>query len=543
VASPYAIVRETFAGFVSGGDVEGAWRKFLHDGFLADSAAKPLALKLNEGAVSQGLSGPGASVLSKENLEVVFHRDYRVDDGRYNNNGWLQELPDPVTKITWDNVVLVSRKTAQELGLKNNDKVEIKLGGRSVRGPIWVQPGLADYSLALALGYGRTRAGRVGQGTGFDFYPLRTTEAQQIAVGATLAKVGETYPISCTQHHWSMEGRPIIREANLEQYRHHPRFAKEMEKEELPVAAPLYPNPFDQLKQHGLHQWGMAIDLNRCVGCSACMLACQSENNVPIVGKDQVARGREMHWLRMDRYYSGPPAKTPRRDTFVPDEQQQFEDWITNPQVVMQPMLCQHCESAPCENVCPVNATSHDQEGLNVMTYNRCVGTRYCSNNCPYKVRRFNFFDYNKRPLNKLYYGPLASRPQEELELIKMVKNPQVTVRMRGVMEKCTYCLQRIEQAKIEQKTKARASGDVVVPEGKFTTACAQACPAEAIVFGNLNDTNSRVSKLKNSDRNYSVLPELLTKPRTTYLAKVRNPNPQMPDYIQNDGGKGFLSL
>lgn len=539
VASPYAIVRETFAGFVSGGDVEGAWRKFLHDGFLADSAAKPSDLKLNESAVTQGLTGSGASALSKENLEVVFHRDYRMDDGRYNNNGWLQELPDPVTKITWDNVVLVSRKTAEELSVKNNDVVEVKLAGRSVRGPIWVQPGQADYSVALALGYGRTRAGRVGQGSGFDVYPLRATDAAHIALGATLSKTPKTYPISCTQHHWSMEGRPIVREANLEQYRKHPRFAKEMDKEELPVTAPLYPNPFDELKKHGVHQWGMAIDLNRCVGCSACILACQSENNVPIVGKDQVARGREMHWLRLDRYYSGPPAKTPRRDTFVPDEDQQFEDWITNPQVVTQPMLCQHCEAAPCENVCPVNATSHDQEGLNVMTYNRCVGTRYCSNNCPYKVRRFNFFDYNKRPLNKLYYGPLASRPQEELELVKMVKNPQVTVRMRGVMEKCSYCLQRIEQAKIEQKTKAGASGNVVVPEGTFTTACAQACPADAIVFGNLNDSNSHVSKLKKSERNYSVLPDLLTKPRTTYLAKVRNPNLQMPDY----NPQGPLSL
>jgi molybdopterin-containing oxidoreductase family iron-sulfur binding subunit len=537
VASPYAITRETFTGFVRGGDVEGAWRKFLHDGFLADSAAKPLELRLNESAVTQALAGSAASALSKENLEVVFHRDYRMDDGRYNNNGWLQELPDPVTKITWDNVVLVSRKTAEDLGVKNNDKVEVKLGGRSVRGPIWVQPGQADYSIALALGYGRTRAGRVGQGAGFDVYLLRATDAPHIAVGATLAKVGETYPISCTQHHWSMEGRPIIREANLEQYRQHPRFAKEMEKEEF--TSPLYPNPFDQLKEQGLHQWGMAIDLNRCVGCSACILACQSENNVPIVGKEQVARGREMHWLRLDRYYSGPPARTPRRDTFIPDEQQQFEEWITNPQVVTQPMLCQHCESAPCENVCPVNATSHDQEGLNVMTYNRCVGTRYCSNNCPYKVRRFNYFDYNKRPLQKLYWGPLANRPQDELELVKMIKNPQVTVRMRGIMEKCTFCLQRIEQAKIEQKVKAGASGDVIVPEGKFTTACAQACPADAIVFGNLNDSSSRVSKLKKSERNYSVLPELLTKPRTTYLARVRNPNPQMPDYSD----KGPLSL
>jgi molybdopterin-containing oxidoreductase family iron-sulfur binding subunit len=239
------------------------------------------------------------------------------------------------------------------------------------------------------------------------------------------------------------------------------------------------------------------------------MVACQSENNVPIVGKEQVAHNREMHWLRIDRYYAG---------------------GVEEPQMVTQPMLCQHCEAAPCENVCPVNATSHDDEGLNVMTYNRCVGTRYCSNNCPYKVRRFNFFDYNKRPLAELYKGPLAKRPQDELDLVKLVKNPDVSIRMRGVMEKCTFCLQRIESAKISQKVKAGASGDVVVPDGTFTTACAQACPADAIVFGNIADANSRVSKLKEQERDYAVLEFLSTKPRLTYLARVRNPNPSIHD-------------
>jgi molybdopterin-containing oxidoreductase family iron-sulfur binding subunit len=299
--------------------------------------------------------------------------------------------------------------------------------------------------------------------------------------------------------------------------------------------ASLYPNPLDELKKKGLHQWGMSIDLNKCVGCSSCMVACQSENNVPIVGKDQVSRGREMHWLRIDRYYSG--REFAKREeffaTFAEESKQQFADWIAEPQVVTQPMLCQHCEAAPCENVCPVNATSHDQEGLNLMTYNRCVGTRYCSNNCPYKVRRFNFFDYNKRPLEKLYLGPLAHRPEDEWDLMKMIKNPDVTVRMRGVMEKCTFCLQRIEQAKIAQKTKAGATGDVIVPEGTFTTACAQACPADAIVFGNLNDGESRVSKLKGLERDYTVLESLYTRPRLTYLAKIRNPNREMPDYYE----------
>lgn len=370
-----------------------------------------------------------------------------------------------------------------------------------------------------------------------------------------------------------MEGRPIVREANKEQFEKHPGFARKMdldahgdyiptEEKQTPIELAtqgsekrpqmLYKNPykaFEETKSQAgvnlshlqfvsdVNQWGMSVNLTMCVGCTACVVACQSENNIPIVGKDQVSRNREMHWLRLDRYYSGASEKSQK-------------DLIDDPQAVVQPMMCQHCENAPCESVCPVNATVHDEEGLNVMAYNRCVGTRYCSNNCPYKVRRFNFFDYNKHSLDKLYQSPLVSStdgewnlkrwwnnpnaatiPEEEFELLKLVRNPEVSVRMRGVMEKCTFCVQRIESAKIKQKVKARASGAVQVPDGTFQTACQQACPADAITFGNLLDPQSEISKLRAQNRDYSVLNFLDTRPRVTYLARIRNPNPKMPDY------------
>ena len=557
--SAHDIVRDTFAE-ISGKNDDVAWRKFLYNGFLEGSAAKSVSgnWRNNSSAV------PMAVAPTKDSLEVVFRRDYSVDDGRYSNNGWLQELPDPITKYVWDNAVLMSRKTAADLGVKNSDVVKVTLNGRSVNGPVWVQPGMADYVIALPLGYGRKWEGRIGYDIGFNAYTLRTSEAPNFAVGAKIEKTGERYPISCTQDHWSMEGRPIIREANLADYKAHPEFVENMNGEEPPGGdRPMYPNPFDTNEKTGRpaghHQWGMSIDLTACVGCSSCMMACQSENNVPIVGKDLVGRGREMHWLRIDRYYAGNPAKEKKFDTFQTDQEEQFQEWIDDVQVVTQPMLCQHCESAPCENVCPVNATVHDQEGLNVMVYNRCVGTRYCSNNCPYKVRRYNYLDFNKRSLKELKgpaYPPFFTngawgkwlkdptdptagmRRDDEWDLIKMIKNPDVTVRMRGVMEKCTFCIQRIQQAEIGQKVKARESGDVLVPDGAeskdptaLKTACQQACPAGAIVFGNIADPNSKVSKLKAQERNYSVLNFLLTKPRTTYLARLRNPNPAMPDY------------
>jgi molybdopterin-containing oxidoreductase family iron-sulfur binding subunit len=548
--SPHKIVRETFAA-VTGDKSEAAWNRFLHDGFAPGTAAKKVRAPFNAPAL------PAISVLpspGKDSLEVVLYRDMKLDDGRYANNGWLQELPDPITKIVWDNAILVSRKTARALGVANNDVVEVKLGGRAVKGVIWTQPGMADFSLGIALGYGRTKVGRVGVGTGFDAYPLFSTGTNYIASGATVTRTGGTYPISCTQTHWSMEGRAIVREANLEQFKAHPDFARRLNAPESPDESPMYPNPLDEAKKTALHQWGMSIDLSGCVGCGTCVVACQSENNIPIVGKDLVARGREMQWMRIDRYFSADPKKRVFGGTFKKDEEQQFDEWIDDVQAVNQPMLCQHCEAAPCESVCPVNATAHDHEGLNVMAYNRCVGTRYCSNNCPYKVRRFNYLDYNKRSLKELK-GPFypttllhatggewdlarwwkdqdaGMRQEDEWDLIRMLKNPDVTVRMRGVMEKCTFCLQRIEFAKIAQKVKAGESGDVVVPDGTIQTACQQACPAEAIVFGNVADPESRVSRLKAQSRDYSVLDFLKTNPRTTYLARVRNPNPRMPDH------------
>lgn len=571
---PHDIVRATFQTVAGSGGFEDQWQRFLHDGFWGNTASRAAAVTLNAAELATLLNGVAAPPApGKDNLEVVFARDAKLDDGRYNNNGWLLELPDPITKVTWDNVIAISRKTASEFGVKNGDLVDVELNGITIRGPVWIQPGHADYSLGLTLGYGRQNSdqggtGRVGHGAGlYNAYRLRHSGALNQTLGAKLTPVGETYLVASTQNHGSMEGRPIVREANLEDYKAHPDFAKNFDLEahahsyiphdpKTGYPVKIYEGPYqayeDRKSQVGVdlsntiiksdvHQWGMSIDLTKCVGCTACVIACQSENNIPIVGKDQVNRDREMHWIRIDRYYSGAADKAP-------------EDQIDDPQVVMQPMLCQHCEDAPCESVCPVNATVHDDEGLNVMAYNRCVGTRYCSNNCPYKVRRFNFFDYNKHTLNNLYKTPLATShdgrwnmvnwfknpskfhtvPEDEWDLLKLMRNPDVSVRMRGIMEKCTFCVQRIEQAKISQKVKAGQSGDVRVPEGTFKVACQQACPADAIAFGNLLDPESRVSKLKKNNRDYTVLGFLDTRPRTTYLARIRNPNPAMPDYYEN---------
>ena len=559
------------------GRSDDSWKHFLHDGF--DAGTKATSVEVS--AVNLSKAKPISTVEEGE-IEVIFARDYSVDDGSFSNNGWCQELPDPITKITWDNAVLVSRVTAKKLDWGNGDVVNIKLGDKSVEGPVWIQPGQADNTLVLALGYGRDKGGRIanfdGKQVGFNAYKIRTSGAPRFAsVDSGKVKKGKgSHNFACTQDHWSMEGRAIVREANLtskkkkndkgevevlvhgyetqKDFAQHvgldsPDHAKHTIDPKTGKPYPIYKHPYEAkpILKNAKVQWGMSIDLNSCVGCNACVIACQSENNIPIVGRDQVERGREMHWLRIDRYYTGFDHKPLEGDTAGDDEQvSEKESWIDNPQVALQPMLCQHCEAAPCETVCPVNATVHDDEGINAMVYNRCIGTRYCSNNCAWKVRRFNFFDYNKRPLNALYKGPLASNEENDAtgwDLVKMAKNPEVTVRMRGVMEKCTYCVQRIEEAKIASKRKAsqdfkdaQARGDkdaavsADIKDGGVRTACQQACPAEAIVFGNMADTGSAVSQAKDSPRDYSVLGFLDTRPHTTYLARVRNPNLNVPN-------------
>jgi MoCo/4Fe-4S cofactor protein with predicted Tat translocation signal len=472
----YEIVRHYWLARWPAAEAERRWRRALHDGLIEGSAWPRITPPVRRQQVLAARRPAPA-----DGLEVVFHPSHAVWDGRFANNGWLQEAPEPMTKLTWDNAALVSPKTASALGVASGDVIALERGGRSIEMPVWVQPGQADNSIAVALGYGRTRCGRVGRRVGHNAYPLRTSDNPGFVAGVSVRPTGRRYRLASAQDHHSMEGRPLVREATLQYYRQHPDFARHaVHTGELES---IYPT---RSYEEG-HQWGMVIDLNRCVGCNACILACQAENNIPIVGKREVARGREMHWLRVDRYFSGD---------------------ADAPEAVFQPVACMHCENAPCENVCPVAATVHSPEGLNEMAYNRCVGTRYCSNNCPYKVRRFNFLEWHKN----------LETPQE------LVFNPDVTVRMRGVMEKCTYCVQRIQEKKIQ----AKAEGHRPIRDGEILTACQQTCPAQAIVFGDINDPNSRVSQLKRQNRDYVMLEELNIKPRTSYLARLRNPNPEL---------------
>ena len=453
------------------------WRQSLHDGLMADTGLPPKSVKTPE---SLSLPRGTGTLMDEEDLELLIRPDPTIWDGRFANNGWLQETPKPISKLTWDNAALVNPATADRLGLKNEQVVELNLENRSVRAPVWIVPGQAQNVVVVHLGYGRSRSGRIGNDAGFDANVLRSSSSPWSATGLQLIKTFATYPLACTQDHHSMEGRHLVRHADLGEFKKHPDFAHR-EAHEFPEELTLYSG-----FEYNGNSWGMAIDLNACIGCNACSLACQSENNIPVVGKDEVRNAREMSWIRVDRYYSGD---------------------LDDPAILHQPVPCQQCENAPCELVCPVTATSHSQEGLNDMVYNRCVGTRYCANNCPYKVRRFNFLQYADR----------------ETESLKLLQNPDVTIRSRGIMEKCTYCVQRINAARIESKK----SGDPIV-DGQILTACQQACPTEAIVFGDINDPESKVAHLKSSSLNYGILTELNTRPRTSYLASVRNPNPEI---------------
>ena len=442
------------------------WNKALRDGVIENTASTTFA-----GTAVQPQSAAPVTTASTGNVEIVFQPDPSIYDGRFANNGWLQELPKPLTKLTWDNAAIVSPATANQFGLSTKPDfrggehgtnvasvVEIQVADRSVSAPVWILPGQPDGVVTVHIGYGRTRAAPAG--SGFNAYELRRSDGLW-STRAQLTRTDRTFQLACTQAHYSMEGRELVK-----------THADHEEKQPS-----MYPE-----WEYEAYAWGMSIDIGSCVGCNACVVACQAENNIPVVGKTEVMHAREMHWLRIDRYIEGDA-------------------------IMFQPVPCMHCENAPCELVCPVEATTHSNEGLNEMVYNRCVGTRYCSNNCPYKVRRFNFFEY--------------SRFDEPV--VQLQRNPDVTVRSRGVMEKCTYCVQRINAAKIESEQENRR-----VQDGEITPACQQACPVEAIVFGDINDPNSRVAKLKREPADYSLLGELNTRPRTTYLARINNPSPEM---------------
>jgi Fe-S-cluster-containing dehydrogenase component len=459
----------------SGLDFDKSWRRALHDGVVAGST---LAAK----TVGQAkVPPPSAPADAGRGYEIAFAPDPTIHDGRFANNGWLQELPKPLTKVAWDNAVLLSPATAEKLRVGNGDSVEITSRGRSLDAAVWVQPGHVGDAVTVYFGLGRQRAGRVGNGIGYNGYAIRTSDALSFVTGAEIRRGGDAILIASTEGHHSMEGRAIVRAATLEEFHKAPDFPEHMWEEAPSKTFSMYaPRAYEG------YAWGMAIDQTVCTGCTACVAACVAENNIAIVGKEQILRGREMHWLRVDRYFEGDPE---------------------NPGIYHQPVPCMHCENAPCEVVCPVAATAHSSEGLNDMVYNRCVGTRYCSNNCPYKVRRFNFLLYSD-----------WTTPSYKLQ-----RNPNVTVRSRGVMEKCTYCVQRINKARQDSKVEGRTIAD-----GEVKTACQQACPTDAIVFGNINDPESRVAQLKAEEHNYGLLAELGTRPRTSYLGAVKNPNPAL---------------
>jgi len=485
-------------------DADTFWRRALHDGFIggtaiadggqatpfaAPSAATPAPVATPP-AAAPSAAAPVPAPAPQAGLEIIFRPDPTIWDGRFANNGWLQELPKPLTKITWDPAAWISPQLARERGLSDGDVIEMRYRGNIARMPVFRVPGHPAQSVTVFLGYGRPMAGRVGNATdetqAFNAYLLRTSDAPWFGSGLEIEKTGERYLLATTQEHHLMEGRAPVRVATLEQYKNEPAVIHE-QVHNFPRTLTMYPD-----HQYDGYKWGMAIDLSSCTGCGACTMACTAENNIPVVGKEQVAAGREMHWIRVDHYFRGEEADL-EADGPV--------------DAYHQPVPCMQCENAPCELVCPVAATTHSSEGLNDMVYNRCVGTRYCSNNCPYKVRRFNFLLYQDWTTPSL----------------EPMRNPDVSVRSRGVMEKCTYCVQRINQARIDAKREDRK-----IREGEIVTACQAVCPSDAIVFGDLNDPASQVSKLKAQQRNYGVLEDLNTRPRTTYLATLRNPNPEL---------------
>ncbi|MEE9563237.1 MAG: TAT-variant-translocated molybdopterin oxidoreductase, partial [Thermoanaerobaculia bacterium] len=464
------LVRSHWQGALGEADFESRWRQALHDGFIADSALPAKEVALRTAATAEATARIAEANQITDGVDLAFRPDPTIYDGRFNNNGWLQECPKPLTKLTWDNAALVSPALALEMGLENTQMVEVTVDDRMLEVPVWILPGHADGCMTIHLGYGRTRTGRVGSGSGFDAYRLRSSQAPWAVTGARIRKTERRYKLASTQLHsniglapgpgeepgFGVEGveakrRHLIRVGTLEHYRQEPDFAQHLG-HAPPEGLSMYP-PWE----YPGYAWGLSIDLGACTGCNACVVACQSENNTPIVGKDMVAMGREMNWIRIDRYFEG--------------ELEQPDIHVHH-----QPVMCMHCEQAPCEVVCPVGATVHSSEGLNDMVYNRCVGTRYCSNNCPYKVRRFNFFKYN----------------DTETPVLKLLRNPDVTVRTRGVMEKCTYCVQRINHARIEAEKEARQ-----IRDGEILTACQQVCPTEAIIFGDINDPESKVSRAK----------------------------------------------
>ncbi len=519
----YNLVRDAWRSELGVG-TDRAWNAILHDGLRKENpgAFRAVNARLTSGfgrAMEQAVDAEGAmgsatgtTGSTATDMELIIRPDAKLFDGRYANNGWLMELPDPMTKITWDNVALMSMKTAEKLGIPTERHlsdisapiVKLTVEGRTIEIPAWIQPGHAEDSITVTVGYGREGLGRVADSAGTNTYPLRSTTAQY-ATAVQVEVTDRDTEMACTQAHFSLEGRDMVRSTTLSDYKEHPNFAtyKSVHGYEVPGIKEMEENGesdgpislFDETYGPDYEpQWGMAIDLNACFGCGVCTIACQAENNIPVIGKKEVSRRRIMHWIRTDRYFAGD---------------------IDNPQVYHQPVPCMHCELAPCEQVCPVAATTHSDDGMNQMTYNRCIGTRYCANNCPFKVRRFNFFNYTDEYLTQ----------GDDPEIVQMAMNPEVTVRFRGVMEKCSYCVQRVNREKITTK---RETGSPKPADGTVLTACQQACPADAITFGDLTDNNSVVVQHKRTDRNYQMLEELNVRPRTSYLAMLKNPHPSL---------------